>query len=1571
MFQTRESTNPITQFFRVFTVYIASFSKFCLNFLCSLLINIAVFSLVFTPTFSYALPTQNGLNDGHISNLIPSIETTNAGLIQIDGSTNTGLDNSINNVPIVNIATPSAGGVSQNNFHDFNVGNEGIIMNNSNQIAESQLGGAIYANPNLAPNQNATIILNEVTSTNPSKLLGYTEIHGYGAEYILANPNGITCKGCGFINTPKVSLITGKSTINDGISGFNISQNGSVNIEMGSIFGLDAQTIDSFDIITRMAKINGTIYAKNLTIKTGNDHYNYKTKTITSKDSDTTLNASKPVVAIDSSALGGMYAGRIVMESTEKGVGINAGAHAFSYVDGITISANGDINYVNLTANKSVNLASTTEVISDDTDIIATNSDINIASKNGYEIKGQFVANNNLNINSDGNITNKTNLQVKNQTTISTQETFTNEANKEVSSNSNTNITAKNIVNNGYINSGNNVTLITIEDIINNGGILAINNANFAGNNITNTGVILAKKDINFYANNDIKNQSTANNSAIIDADSNINIQAKNFINEGFNFDNDDTGNFGYTTKKSVPVGGWGNGYYNLMYQDQTTDTLDTIASLLQASGNITFTNTNIINKSSSIISEGNIVINGGSLTNIHNSVSATLNEIYGKHWSVYKGWFKRGRFKGKRYHYYNQYTKTFNKTIYSKTAPTLYAKGNLIVDGTSSFANGVPQHLYDKKTEEEASLSSLNTNKTNVQTQYDSLVAEEKSLKEYTPEKALTNPTLTNLNEHKTELDSNISTFQTDISNINTQIANTTDSGEISALNEQKQEMEGLLSDSQSLLTNVNTNISDINTLNTEINTLQTNHNTLTNTVTADKTTLTNLQAIVSPTSQEQNQITTLQSDISSNEVKLSSLQTQINTKETQNTNLTKQTHTNYINGINSQQGSETLEVLAEITTQKAGLSRTITALESGITTKTQEITSIQNEIDNSQINLQTQAKPYNPINQNSLDLNQQNPEQTYSKPNFSTSDLRSSWYFLDRIGFDADEDFKIVQDPLFENKVDKRREANISAENVVINSNGSVQNLGEIFSEEMLAIHGDFISNTSKIRGNDIILSSNGNIINRGGAIVSSTNLEITTGNNFVNQNVKITNGDLQNNTQTQDEILSKGRISAQENINIASENSTYFVGSEAYAGIDFNINTGNKIDILTEFLNGNYNAVMELGETEETEKKQSTTNISSILTAENGNINFTSGIDINIKSAEITGNDINLTAIENVNLLSSKDTDSYHYKYDKQGTWSFTTKDKGHYNETLNLNKFSSPLNINSSNINIDRQENLNQNPYDILSNANMNFTNISLQNQEWNEEFSGLSSLAVGLIAVACVLAGGVAGAMIMGSVAAGASTMVVIGHFAAIGAIGAGIGTASTMATVTTANTLLNGDNALKAQEKLAKEEDTWKQIGTSVVIGAMLGAVKGWIQVHGHTPTLEKGGDAVWKPSKALSNTSEFKTIHPNYNGVIDPTANNIGLANLTDNAKFVGNIVQNPSFFHEGGKMSVFANKLGGMNSMSLMHDGWSQNAFIQKFPILQASIVPAIAVEYCLLSPELCTAVINNDTTKKDFYN
>lgn len=271
------------------------------------------------------------------------------------GNANTQVKQAGNGVPIINIATPNSKGLSHNQYQQFNVDKQGLILNNAtNKFTQTQLGGIIQNNPNLH-GKGASVILNEVTGANRSQLNGYTEVAGNKANVIVTNPYGITCNGCGFINTSRVSLSTGSPQIHNGeVSGFDVNQ-GDIIID-GQ--GLDATKQDYLDLISRSAKIQANIHANQLNIIAGPNEVDYKTNRIRSTKKAT---QSVPKVAIDSSALGGMYAGRIALVSTEQGVGVNVGNLATSIND-IRISSNGKITLGQVSAQENLIVNSTQDI---------------------------------------------------------------------------------------------------------------------------------------------------------------------------------------------------------------------------------------------------------------------------------------------------------------------------------------------------------------------------------------------------------------------------------------------------------------------------------------------------------------------------------------------------------------------------------------------------------------------------------------------------------------------------------------------------------------------------------------------------------------------------------------------------------------------------------------------------------------------------------------------------------------------------------------------------------------------------------------------------------------------------------------------------------------------------------------------------------------------------------------------------------------------------------------------------------------------------------------------------------
>lgn len=274
---------------------------------------------------------------------------------------NTAVTQAQNGVPMVNIATPNGSGLSHNKFTDYNVGQQGLILNNGDQaLSKTQLGGYVVGNPNLK-NGAAGLILNEVTGGNASQLRGYTEVAGRSAAVIVANPHGITCDGCGFINTPRVTLSTGTPVIEDGrLQRFDVD-GGQISIEGR---GLNAGNVDQFDLITRSAQINAELHAKKLNIITGRNEVDASTLGATAKADD---GSDKPMLAIDSSALGGMYAGAIRLVGTEQGVGVKLAGDMAASAGDIQIDANGKLSLNRVAASGDVALKASTIDLNADT----------------------------------------------------------------------------------------------------------------------------------------------------------------------------------------------------------------------------------------------------------------------------------------------------------------------------------------------------------------------------------------------------------------------------------------------------------------------------------------------------------------------------------------------------------------------------------------------------------------------------------------------------------------------------------------------------------------------------------------------------------------------------------------------------------------------------------------------------------------------------------------------------------------------------------------------------------------------------------------------------------------------------------------------------------------------------------------------------------------------------------------------------------------------------------------------------------------------------------------------------
>lgn len=246
-----------------------------------------------------------------------------------------------NGIPLVQITAPTAGGVSRNLYTHFNVPEKGAILNNAHKVTNTQLAGYVQANPNMVRG-TAKLIVNEVTGSGRTAMNGFLEVAGDRAGVIVANPNGIAVNGGGFLNTSRAMLTTGRPIYD--ASGWVTD----VTVAGGRIQvagkGLDASQTDQVDLLAQAVQVNAGIWAKEAHVVTGRNRIAYDGLQVTPLSETGNQNvADEPGVALDVAAIGGMYANRIYLVGTEKGLGVNLGG-TLSATDSLALENNGDLH---------------------------------------------------------------------------------------------------------------------------------------------------------------------------------------------------------------------------------------------------------------------------------------------------------------------------------------------------------------------------------------------------------------------------------------------------------------------------------------------------------------------------------------------------------------------------------------------------------------------------------------------------------------------------------------------------------------------------------------------------------------------------------------------------------------------------------------------------------------------------------------------------------------------------------------------------------------------------------------------------------------------------------------------------------------------------------------------------------------------------------------------------------------------------------------------------------------------------------------------------------------------------
>ena len=430
------------------------------------------------------------------------------------------VEETANGIPLVNITAPSSGGVSRNEYETFNVPDKGAILNNSYTLSKTELAGYVQGNNNMAE-RPAKIIVNEVTGAGSTSMDGFLEVAGNRADVVIANPNGITVNGGGFINTGKAFLTTGEPVYDgeDHLQRFDIT-GGDILIE-GK--GLGGKETGSLAILSRAVKINAGIWAKDLHITTGANTVDAKTLEASAIEGK----GGRPAFALDTAAIGGMYAGRITLVGTEKGLGVN-NSGTWSAEDNLTLDWNGDLKNSGTIYSKGNTDLRANYLENDKT--IAAERNLSAAAKENIRNQGKLLAGENMGIYAGKTLDNAGHaMESRNNLSIETGDAINNAAgtiksggsqqikaghtltNTEgtLAADGNINIQTGRMTGDGIVSAGKKAGILLEKDFTNTGRLEAGSSLSLAvKGNITNRKEILSRGHLALESKN-IRNEET------------------------------------------------------------------------------------------------------------------------------------------------------------------------------------------------------------------------------------------------------------------------------------------------------------------------------------------------------------------------------------------------------------------------------------------------------------------------------------------------------------------------------------------------------------------------------------------------------------------------------------------------------------------------------------------------------------------------------------------------------------------------------------------------------------------------------------------------------------------------------------------------------------------------------------------------------------------------------------------------------------------------------------------------------------------------------------------------------
>ncbi len=504
----------------------------------------------------------------------------------------------------------------------------GLILNNATEYVKTELGGYIDRNMFLAGN-GARIILNEVTSSRASVLNGYLEVAGHKASVVIANANGISVNGLGFINTDNVTVAAGGVTNwADGNIKFSADK-GDMQIAGD---GLNGRSPKELDIFANNLAVNGSeLYSGELHISAdgllentgkiaGTENIAIAAENL--RNSDAGFIEAQKNMTVD---VKGELAQR--QATLKSGANLAVSADSFTNAENSLVSAGADaalkINNT-LTNNKAIILAG------NNLDVNAadlTNADtalINYGQNAVINIANTFT-NSNATISGDGAATD----------TIITAANFSNSDKGALVTNGSAQITAANSLTNNnaniYINGGSDITA----------GVLM--NSNTANLHTGGDAAMHVTAMQNSKASVDVKGNLTAEIGSLTNEDSGVigtggsaQLATGSFTNQslgslyiGKDFSSDSTGDF-MNEDGLIAIGGSGEISAKSITNQNAAGVKQ--GSIINTAGDLKLNaDETILNRSSDIESAGNITITAKNLQNKKEIFETSFHESHEK----------------------------------------------------------------------------------------------------------------------------------------------------------------------------------------------------------------------------------------------------------------------------------------------------------------------------------------------------------------------------------------------------------------------------------------------------------------------------------------------------------------------------------------------------------------------------------------------------------------------------------------------------------------------------------------------------------------------------------------------------------------------------------------------------------------------------------------------------------------------------------------------------------------------------------------------------------------------------